>query len=79
MPTTSHTEPLELRSLERAGVATETDTAELRFEAYNIRGTYAEMELKWGPSPRQQRAYTLGLDDLYDLHEWLTKVLGLEE
>jgi hypothetical protein len=37
------------------------------------------MDLKWGPSPRQQRTYTLGRDNLYDLHEWLTKILGLDE
>ena len=74
---TDNTEPLELRALERSDQSDET--GDLRFEAYDVRGTYAEMEIKWGPSPRQQRIYTLGRDDLFDLHEWLTKVLGLDE
>ena len=43
--------PLELRSLERQDVDSGTETADLRFEAYDIAGIHAELELKSGPSP----------------------------
>jgi hypothetical protein len=75
MTTTVQAEPLELRALERRD--SETETADLRLDVDGDGDV--EMELAWGPSLRQQRAYLLGKDDLYTLHEWLTRVLGLDE
>jgi hypothetical protein len=70
---------LELHRLWRVDVSRYTEHANLRFAAYRTGGPNAQMELKWGPSPRQQRTYMLGAPDLRDLHDWLTKVLGAEE
>jgi hypothetical protein len=54
------------------------EEADFTFEVYpSIDG--AEIGLSWGPGVRQHRAYMAGLDDLRDLHEWLGKVLRLDD
>lgn len=54
------------------------EEADLTFEVFpNLQSV--EAYLKWGPGPRQSRSYMMGQDELLSLHEWLGRVLGLEE
>lgn len=54
------------------------EEGELTFEVFP-RYDLTEMELNWGPGPRRMKVYALDKDDMLSLHEWLGKVLELEE